>query len=115
MNHDLPPGDIRIGRNNKEDAFYILAANRMRAVIVTGRGVAELVGVHRNLLTMGQVRSVAAECLINPRIAYGRIEMCEEMHDHDRFPQASNGPSPESNDPYGLEKDPDNWKDENGG
>lgn len=103
MENPLRPGDTYIAKVKDEDRLLILSGDRRRSVTVECAGVAELLGVPRNHLKMGQVRQVAGELLRNPRLAYGRFEMCEEMHDADR------------DEPHPWVYRPDEWKGENGG
>ena len=110
------PTKPRVARVVGSDDLYIMAASEMRAVQVPAKGVAELVGKQRHRLQLADVRLIAEELLQKPALAYGRFMLCEEMFDADRTaPPQSNGPSAESSDPYGLDRDPDHWKQDSTG
>lgn len=105
----LTPGEIFVARVKQGDQLLIISGDRRRSVTVAPRGVAELVGVSEKGLTTSAVRMLAPELLRNPRLAYGRIEMCEEMHDPERNgAQLQSGD--ESTHPWVDRDHSDDWK-----
>ena len=72
---------IRIAQAKNDDLILVEGQRRVR---VPAAGVAQLIGVARTHLRVGEVRVIAAELLARPGLAFGRVETCGEMFDRDR-------------------------------
>lgn len=79
-------GKLRIAEVLGSTDLLIVAPSGRRAVRVTRKGCAELVGVQPHMLRKIDVIRISEELLLRPVLAYGRFETIEEVYDADRQP-----------------------------